>query len=391
MDELDKIITDALNADIHKPQSYTNMIRTTLDNLEKHNMVLKTKNMTYRIVTVLCVFLIMTTTIAFANNIYDFVYNIFNPATTGKGKINMIQQGYLYNVEMDYIKSKGNSIKIDYIIMDDFNLDLVFDMKTDEKIDNIFHLEILDLIIIDENKNLIFCTYNDEVYKDYCKRNKIEYDINWKDKNYSNRGYDVEILECNENNIKFIYRLHSEKYPKSKELNIQFREINIIPSARSVILNENNDKKIIGNWNLNIELPKQFYNREIITYKAANIQNDIIIENVEASYTEMHIYFKIKNDIDKIDNIQNLEEKFSDLLAEKKSNISIKNVIVENEKGKVFNISNESREGNFTKIFRKNGDLDVYVIFAIAKYDYTNIMYLKMNINEKEICVKLEK
>lgn len=319
--------------------------------------------------------------------------SIFNSVSTGTGVINMAENNYLYNTQMEYVESKGNFVKIDYIMMDDFNINIVFDIKTKEKLNETYMIEISDLIILDENKNIIFCSYNNDVYKKYCKENKIKYDKDWVEKNYSNNGYQSEIIEKSDNNIKFIYKMRSSGYPKSKELSIRFGNIDIIPTIESVISNEK--YKITGNWNLNLKLPQEFYNREIIKYNVeenTDIENGIIIEEIIASHEEMHIDLKVKGAMNSINNTEeDVEKRLLAILNDNESNEIIQDPIVENEKGKIFKVSTVTGEENFSKIYRKNGDLDTHIIFPLTKYDYTDTLKLKMILKGNKICINLKR
>lgn len=391
MDNFDNVIKNVIQKQIYEPYELEQAILTAFNTKKQYKANLYTL---IKLASAICVCMIIITGVVFAKDISNWIYSIFNPISTGKGVINMAESGYLYNTQMEYIENNGNSIKIDYVMMDDFNLNIVFDLKLKESIDNVYAIEIPDLIILDDNKNIIFCAYNNDVYKKYCKEEGIEYNEDWKNKNFTNEGYQIEIIEKNEDSIKFIFKMYSSEYPRSKELFIKFGNITIIPTIDNII---NNDKnyEILGRWNINIELPAAFYNREIIVY---NVDNDIYknkgitIEEIVASYTEMHLHFKVNCVMEPINATkEEVENRIITIMDNDKIDKIVQNPIIENEEGQIFKISTASKEGNFSKIYRKNGDLDVYVTFPLTKYDYTNNLKLKMILNGSEICINLKR
>ena len=96
--------------------------------------------------------------IVFAKDIANYVTELF--AHTHQGVVKALENGYVANIDMDYAYSNDTGIKVDSIMMDDFNLLITFTLKLEENIDNINHLEITDLLVTDENKNIVFCNYD---------------------------------------------------------------------------------------------------------------------------------------------------------------------------------------------------------------------------------------
>lgn len=392
MDNIDIIIENTVKNKIYEPYGYEQAILTALDN--KRSLEIKTF-LRAIIKTIITLFtgVVITLSAVFAKDIYNWIYNIFNPVSTGKGVINMAESGYLYNTNMDYLESNNNSIKVEYIMMDDSTLNIVFDLKTKEKVKEVYNIEISDLVITDEKNNIIYCTYDNNVYKKYCEKNGITYNENWQAENYTNGGYQSEIIEKSEHNIKFIYKMYSKKYPTSKELKMNFGNIQIIPTFDSLQTNEY--KQIEGRWNINIDLPQDFYNRNLIKYNVENntdTKNGITVEEIVASYTEMQIHLKVNNATNAINNTEReIDDRIDFILGNREEDEIIQNPTITNEKGNIFKISNATSDGNFSKVYRKNGDLDIYIKFSIAKYDYTDTLQLKMLLYGKNITIELRK
>ena len=100
------------------------------------NNVFKEKRrnkITYRIpqiVIYLFSIIIISTGVVFANEILTFVKSLFINTTNS---IDMaVQNGYVQQVDMDYIFSNDIGIKIDNLILDDSNLDISFVYKCDD-------------------------------------------------------------------------------------------------------------------------------------------------------------------------------------------------------------------------------------------------------------------
>lgn len=388
MNSIDDIIENVMQKQIYEPDGFEKSILTAFDSNKQHKNIRITFT---KMISAICLCIIITTGVVFAKEISNWIYEIFNPASTGTGVINMAENGYLYNTQMEYVGKNENLIKIEYIMMDDYNLNIVFNLKLKEKIDELYEMEMKNLIIVDENKNLIFCSNNNDVYKQYCRENNLKYDENWNQKNYTNGGYQTEILEKNDDNIRFIYKMYSSGYPKSKELLMRIEDIEITPTIKSIKLNEKNIIK--GKWNLNIKLPPEFYNREIINYNVEDEKNKeygINVEEAVASYTEMHISLKIKNASNAINGSkEEVENRIIEILNRDENDEIVKSPIIENQKGKIFEISTAAKQGNFMKVYKKNGDMDVYMIFPITKYDCTEKLKLKMNFKGEDICINL--
>ena len=371
MDNIDNVIESVMKKQIYEPIEFKQAILTVFEVKNKHNIL----SIIIKIVSTIIAFITITVGVVFAKDIYNWIYEIFNPMTTSKGIINMAENGYIQNVEMEYIESNGNSIKIENILMDDYNLDIVFNLKTKNKVESVYDIGISDLIITDENKNLIFCDYsNVDGYEKYCQENNIKYSSKNMNNNYSNEGYSIEILETQENNVKFIYKMYSSQYPKSKKMILQFKKINYKSNNES-------QSEIEGDWNIEIELLEKLYNRETIEYVQTTKNREISIKSIKASNAEMTIIFEMKNVVKSIDIEGKSPEEQKNILNARLDEISaikepFDEIKLENELGENFYISQASREGNCSKVYKSNGDVEVTAIFSIEKDKLTNTMKL---------------
>lgn len=384
MDNIDIIIENTVKNKIYEPYGYEQAILTALDN--KRSLKINTFIMAV-IKTIVTLFtgVIITLSAVFAKDIYNWVYRLFNPETTSKGIIDMVEDGYIYNTEMDYIESNGVYAKIEHITMDDYNLDIIFNIKSKNNIEHLTSIAIPDLIITDENNNILFCN-NIKKYEKFCQDNNLEYSNKNMDNNFTNEGYSIELIEKDDKNIKFIYRMFSSQYPNSKMLNVNFETINCL------VNNEISDE-LKGNWDIKIELPENLYNRHSIVYTQQTGENEIKVESAKASNAEMRVIFEMKNMTKKIDvegkSIEERMKTMDELLDEIISEESIDEITLENEEGKVYYISQTSREGSFSKVHKSNGNIEVNATFSIKRKELTNNMKMKIKKGNKNIILNL--
>lgn len=286
----EKILYDVLGQNINVPKSFTNSI-LTFDYKKKTKKTVKL----YRKLAVAFSFFIISMSLV----VCAYTINESYKAKSSIGFVNKslekaVEGGYIQNIDMDYAYSNKIGAKIDYIIMSDYNLNILFDFDISQSKNINRGADIQDLLIYDENNNIIFC-YNKKAYKEFCKKNKLEYIDNFSEQQCAN-GYGVQTIELDEKNNKTLYTIRATKgFPKSKKLYIQFK---------TICFNREQNTRIKGNWNLELNLNEQFYDRDTIKYKLKEQSNDIELISANSTATTMRITYKMKNiDISKISNI----------------------------------------------------------------------------------------
>ena len=387
MNNIDNVIENVMQKPIFEPIEFEQAIMTAFEKKRKNKIY---SDVITKIITAIITIITITTNIVFAKDIYDWIYNIFNSKTTSRGIIKMSEEGYLQNVDMEYVGNDVSSLKIENIVMDDYNLDIVFKVKTKEKIEATTGIFIPDLIISDENKNLIFCDYNNlKEYEKYCKENDIEYSNMNMHNNITNCGYNIEIIEQTEDSIRFLYKMYSTKYPRSKKLQIRFETISINKT------NNNTSKTLKGNWNIEIDLLEKFYNREVKTYIVKDNSdkgNNAILKKAEATNTEMQIDLKIKGVLERVEeNEEGADKRLEDMFKKFNGYEVIDDATIENENGESIKTIVSSKEDNFSKVYNSNGDIDVHMCFGITKNEQTDKLKLKIRVKGKLITINLSK
>ena len=292
----------------------------------------------------------------------------------------------MQNTNMDFIPNNGISIKVNNVLMDDYNLDIVFELKVGGDIEPICNLKMADLIISDENNNLIYCNYDRiDLYEEFCEKNNIEFNkMNMKN-NLTNGGYQIEVIETTDKSIKFLYKMYSNGYPKSKKLILDFKKIEIIS-------NKGNNQEFKGNWNIQIDLPEKIYNREVMVYNVKDYSdkaNNTILKEARGSYTEMRITILVKGVGVPFEPTQEGLDKFLEIVTFEDEVIPT----LQNEKGRIFERSISSSDSNGGTSYHPNGDVTLYLVFPITKDEYTDNLKLNLYLTKtkERITINLSK
>ena len=185
------------------------------------------------------------------------------------GVENALNNGYIENYEMkENNYSNGISIEVESVLMDDYNLAIVFCLKFDniEYVKNADYCNFDNLLIMDENNNLIVTKFEGKI-KDSKLLNF--FDINNNYPGISNGNESVHIKSKDDDEIVLTYVTNSSEFPKSHKLKIITDEISLHYSEDN--LGEKIDT-INGDWNIEVDLPEEFYNRktEVYTLESSN-------------------------------------------------------------------------------------------------------------------------
>ena len=215
-------------------------------------------------------------------------------------------------------------------------------------------------------------------------------------------------------------------FPKSKKLNFKFTEIqletgNLIESEKSVI-------KIKGDWDVNLDVPKEMYNRKSIAYKVVSCEHpDFHVTNATLTNTGFEIGIIISNmerpeqpqvlkdillkwrkgEIDtdelnkKLDTEKELIEASDQYYKARQpiaivdwgniENENIENVTyVENEKGEKFD-STMSPSRRQDANFIEGNKFSFYETFGLTTYTATDKLKVRVLFKDKPYIIELEK
>lgn len=348
-ENIEKIIDNNLykifSQNIYIPKSFTSTIQT----IEYKNKRTKERINLKKIAVTFAVLLISMNIVVYAYKIIESYKSETSIGYVSESLQNAVENGYIQNVDMEYVYSKGLGTKIEYLVMDDYNLNILFNFDTSNIKNNNREANIEDLTIYDENNNIIFC-YDYNKYKKFCKEKKIKYN-NESIEQYSN-GYGMQLIELSENTNKTLYTIRSTKgFPKSKKLYIQFNQVSF----------DNGEKQIKGNWNMELNLNEKFYNREGINYVLENQNENISLISAKVTNTTMRITYKI-NDID-ISKVSDIDMYIEDQNGNRYdvNNIEDSISVYIDEISATFPITTENKIEKFKLYILLNGNLEYTV------------------------------
>lgn len=386
--DFDKEIKKAMCKKIDKPQGYSNMIKNALNNEQKNSNV-KQMNILKKVACFLLV-IVFATSIIFAKDIYAYI-NYLLKNNSDNGVKEAIDNGYIQDINMKYIDSNGIKVKVTEVLMDDYNLLVLFNIEIPEieSTESIYNMKLCNLVITDEKDNVIVLELeNSNKYEEFYKDRNIE----TKSKNiaFNNGAYYGEIITKYDRNIEYKYETYSENFPKSKKLNISFDKI--------ILSSKNSNEKIAieGTWNLEVNLPKTMYNRETMLYSVKDCsRNDVILTKAEVSKTAMKIELVTKwgepvytEEDSEEEKSRKTEEFFNNTHSVR--NILIKNEYVQNSKGEKFYPVVNSSDGNGGYNQMLDGTLRHWQTFDLTKYNTTDTLKLVLELNGEEIIIELE-
>ena len=276
--------------------------KITVSNFQKEqSMSNKNRRLSIkRISAVACICLVLTSGIVFAKDIEKFVRERFNFGL-GDGIDRAAENGYIAEPEMEKVESEtkvetpemdlgtivdniNTSAKIDSFLMDDYNLSVEFSFEFDDSIKEVIDLNKLDqitlndLIVLDEEKRIIFSSsyMSEKKFNEFCKEHELNFKYGKFDENYMNNGLNwfPQNIRKDLNQCTLVYNMYTEGYPKSKELDFYFNEITL--TEQEYVGEERTIRNITltGNWNIHVDVPEKMYNRTSESYRVISCEND---------------------------------------------------------------------------------------------------------------------
>ena len=321
------------------------------------------------IAAVVCLISVSITGVVFANEIENYIKKLFGD-NTSDGVESAVKNGYVEELNTEYQEAEGISVSIEEIIMDDFNFAINFKIDLDEKYDiTEFQKSIIDdLMIQDETGKIVFNTHIAEFETEEMKG-----------KTYMG-GYNFLVTKVNDRELTLTLSAtgNPDKFPRSKKLKINFTRI----ITKKYVNGELKQNIYKGNWAFDIDVPKEFYNRETAIYKAINCSEaEIDINKITAtlSNTAFKVYIpEIKSD--KID-----YEAFRNYNGNVRNMMALRDEYIENSKGRKFEKSMRSDgDGSYGVPKDENKIIEYHNTFNLTKYDATEIIKLYIFTNKDE-------
>ena len=222
----------------------------------------------------------MTTGLIFAKDIINFFSEIFDLKSTNidnSGIVDAIaNKNYIQNVDMDYIPIDDNySIKVDYLMLDDINLYLVFNLHSNKKIDKDYRISITDLVLTDQDGNVIYDGNNFS----FNNTTKILCCTGWN-----------KINNNNNNSLRELFYLMTNGIYNLKTINLKFKNF--------IIYNSNNTIKhfeLTTPLNINIDVIDKFINKNIYEFHTINNYKEFKIEKCISTDTGTFLLYTSTN------------------------------------------------------------------------------------------------
>lgn len=375
-DEIDNLFIEYFNNNQEVPIMITNGIETAMYTEKKRYDLIE---LIKKIIITIVSFLTVASGIVFAKDIKDLIDNLVQNlfGNYNNGINTAIENGYIEDIDMEYVEFNNTKVKIDHITLDDYNLGIVFNIESNIKdyLDDFYNVRIMNLLIMDENNNVLFSEYeNQEEFYKYCEENSLDkgkYGIG-----YANCASNGNILSVNDNNIIYSFYTTSDKFPSSKELHIRFNKIALLSKASSSISTESYTATFDGNWEFNIDLERSKSSRKTIEYNVTNI-NDKKTTIEKASLSMSNMRLELITNSNKID--------FKKLQNREKANvidlIPFHESYIETENGEKFFESNSNNNGYNTL---ENGKIKYYTNFDYTYFDKSETIKIVLPTNKRK-------
>lgn len=402
MDSLDQYIQGVVTKEIYEPENYIRTIQNSLDTNDRHRKYFNLYKVAIIVICLLC-----TSGIAYAT--YNYVKNNFNRR---KGIETAINNGYIMNVDGEPVTSNDVSLKINQILLDDYNLDISFglEFKNMEIPDNVQAIEFENILIADENNNILYHLGSRDIFDKFVRSNNLNVEYRKYSDNYINSNSSNKSNCTNSNNYNLVYNIsvNNKTFPKSNSLHIYIE---------NVVLRMENDNSVINtNWNLTSSLSSSFQNRDTVnyTYVSNEDNNDIVSVTATTYTTGTDIKLEMKVSTDKVDSkklkelIEKAKNESNEIteyyhgfymgntekdLYDENNRIynSFSNMYIKNSSGEKFYITNHINiDSNIYRSLEQD-----YLLYNctidMTIYNCTNEITLYFTYNNKEYTIPLVK
>ena len=218
-----------------------------------------------RIAAIIICAITITSGVVFADDIIKYISSIFTSSTESIDIAT--QNGYIQNVNMDFVYDKDIGIKVDNIIMDESKLDISYLYKVNNNIDK---FELYEYTIKDID-NYIWYKFNngDYIYESPPIITGMHNSTN--------------PVRLENNIIRESILYSSNEFPKCEKLFIEVNKIRL-----------NSQEIIEGNWKIELNIADKFNEREKIIYEPS--YNEHIIQS-EIYLTETTLKVSLELDV----------------------------------------------------------------------------------------------
>lgn len=381
-----KILKEFLEHEYNQDANYKAIVAKTE---RKLNMKKKILNVAAVVLVIITVGIITPTVYAkIAWNI-EFKEYQKREKVSGWGTVNeAIKDGYEENINMEYIYKDGIGIKIDSLMLTDDYFKMQVNMKFDENAKINTETFSYGVAIYDESNNVYAIAERvhwgtNEKASTYFKKFYKETGIKYNKKNvFANElatSCSKGIVSAIPGNIITDIEMSSYKgFPKSKKIYVRIFDIGYSMYERDIenkkIKNGEDFPLTDVEWNIEIDVPEKFYEREITELKLFENIEDIRLTKAEISETGLVINADITGLVELI-------------MSGKDMNVQEFNNLKDNT---IF-VSDENGEKYLPLDMGTISESEMFMKFDLGKKDLTKKLYLNININEQSYKIELVK
>lgn len=337
IDELDKMLFDFFDSNKDVPNYINETIHNTLQKEKKQR---NSFNIMKKVAMIIISFGIISTSFVFADDIINFITSLFTNSTEAIDSA--IENGYIQNVNMDFVYYNDIGVKVDALVLDDTNLDISFAYNYQGK-EQINSLELYEYTIKDENNNILYELSDD-------KKDELIFPL------YISRYNETVLIEDNIYKDSVIYT--SRDFSNIEKLKFEIKKFKTFYNEKSDIIS--------GTWNIEVNLNEIFREKKNEFY---SVSYNKYINNSKIELTETSLKISLE---------------FNTLL-EKEDLKKVNAIILKDnlDKEYFYNILNLQNNLNTSSLFLE---------YDISKfYNNIDILTLIININGQKIELKLEK
>ena len=218
-----KEIKEKLNSENLSDEFKENLQAKLEEELNKDTSKTKGKVIPFPVITrklagiCACFVLLFSSCFAFADEIENVIFKLFGD--TDRIIQNAIANGNYKEINMEYVENNGISIKVDYVVVEDDNLYIAFNVLGEEEFDKV----LIDGIEIKNEDNILFTDKDIEM-----KANFIS-----------------EVTSINSSNSIIIYKLNKIEQ-KVKKIKVEISELNFVKNRINSIIS--------GNWSFEVNI-----------------------------------------------------------------------------------------------------------------------------------------
>ncbi|MDO5555141.1 MAG: hypothetical protein Q4G09_00360 [Clostridia bacterium] len=306
--------------------------KIAISNFEEKEIDIMPKNKIFKMVASFVLVIGLTCGIVYAGIQMTSLFRIKGMDDTGIQTA--LENQYVQNIDMDYIEKEKVKFKVDYLMMDDINFDLVFNFVTNDSVGNYERIALQGLEITDENNNQIYISSDDQ---------------NIWTKNIALSGERWSVVEKQDHTLRQVVHFSSNNFPKSNKIYVSFDKV--------ILYNVNQGNPITieyeDTYRLEFDVSEQLSQRNSITYIP-------------------------KSETSKIEEAKLTNSGFAVTINTSDFTVPNENLTVQDKEGNIYTLTNSERIFDIENLNIKDfiEPIKTVLIFNITKYNESDSITL---------------